>query len=193
MIHKSYFEIVEQFLGDFSKEVYGRELIGRVSLSQKSIALALNALEKDGILTSRKRGNMKFFKLNNQHGRIRDVLAMAEISRKTRFLEKHNMIANLFKNDERIVGIFGSYANGTEKKDSDLDVFIVGERIKEDYASKGRIYDLDVSVKYFSIEEFKELLKKKNPLIREISENHVLMFNSEQFISLLWMDFYGFD
>ena len=193
MIHNNSFEIMNQFLGDYNKEIYGRELIGKVSLSQKGIALALSSLEKEGILTSRKSGNMKFFSLNHQFARIKDSIVMAEITQKTNFLNKHQTIANLFKSDERIVGVFGSYAKGTQKKDSDIDIFIIGEKIIDDYNTKAKVYDLNISIKYFSPKEFKDLLKKKNPLIREIIENHITLFNVERFIEYLWRDYYGFD
>jgi len=193
MIHNNSFEIMNQFLGDYNKEIYGRELIGKVSLSQKGIALALSSLEKEGILTSRKSGNMKFFSLNHQFARIKDSIVMAEITQKTNFLNKHQTIANLFKSDERIVGVFGSYAKGTQKKDSDIDIFIIGEKIIDDYNTKAKVYDLNISIKYFSPKEFKDLLKKKNPLIREIIENHIILFNVERFIEYLWRDYYGFD
>ena len=118
---------------------------------------------------------------------------MAEITQKTNFLNKHQTIANLFKSDERIVGVFGSYAKGTQKKDSDIDLFIIGEKTSQDYATKAKVYDLNISIKYFSPKEFKDLLKKKNPLIREIIENHITLFNVERFIEYLWRDYYGFD
>jgi predicted nucleotidyltransferase len=193
MIHSSYFEVLNQFLGDYNREIYGRELVGKVSLSQKSIALALDNLEKEGILTSRKRGNMKFFHLNSKYVGIKDTVTMAEIARKTHFFEKHLVIANLFRNDERIVGLFGSYAKGTQKKDSDVDLFIIGEKTGENYVKKAKIYDLNVSIKYFALEEFKELLKNKNPLVKEVIENHIVLFNAEHFIELLWRNYYGFD
>jgi predicted nucleotidyltransferase len=193
MIHNNSFEIMKQFLGDYNREIYGRELIGKVSLSQKGIALALDSLEKEGILSSRKSGNMKFFSLNHKYIRIKDAVVMAEIAQKTNFLNKHPAIANLFKSDERIVGIFGSYAKGNQKKDSDIDLFIIGEKTTNDYAVKAKVYDLNISIKYFSPKEFNDLLKKKNPLIREIIENHIILFNVERFIECLWRDYYGFD
>jgi len=193
MIHKPFFDILNQFLGDYNSEIYGRELIGKVSLSQKGIALALDSLEKEGILTSKKSGNMKFFRLNLKYARIKDAVVMAEIARKMRFLEKQLIIANLFKSDERIVGLFGSYAKNTQKKDSDIDIFIIGEKIGDDYVKKAKVYELDVSIKYFTIKEFKGLLQKKNPLITEIIANHILIFNVEQFMELAWRDYYGFD
>jgi len=193
MIHRSFFEILNQFLGDYNSEIYGRGLIGKVSLSQKGIALVLDGLEKEGVVTSRKSGNMKFFRLNLKYAHIKDTIMIAEIAKKTQFLDKQLVIANLFKNDNRIVGIFGSYAKGTQKRDSDIDIFIIGEKAGEDYSKKAKIYDLDISIKYFTLKEFKGLLQQKNPLIAEILENHILIFNVEQFIELSWREYYGFD
>ena len=42
MIHNKYYEIMKQFLGDYSRKIYGRELIDKVNISQKNIALTLN-------------------------------------------------------------------------------------------------------------------------------------------------------
>ena len=136
---------------------------------------------------------MKFFSLNTKYARIKDTIVMTEIAQKTHFFEKHAIIANLFKNDDRMVGLFGSYAKGIQKKDSDIDLFIVGEKTGEDYVKKAKVYDLNVSIKYFTIKEFKELLKQKNLLVKEIMEHHITFFNVERFIELLWRDYYGFD
>ena len=150
MIHNKYFEIVKQFLGDYKRELYGRELIGKVKLSQKGIALALQELEKKSILKSRKEGNLKHYYLNFEYSEIKDILAIAEIMRKIEFLAKQRKIAHLFKADDRIVGIFGSHAKGSQKEGSDIDVFIIGKRKEKDYGRGGKIFDLDISIKYFS-------------------------------------------
>jgi predicted nucleotidyltransferase len=197
MIHNTEFEILNQFLGDYNKEIYGRELVNKVSMSQKGIAIALDNLEKEGILISEKRGNMKFFRLNIKNAYIKDKLLMTEIKRKILFFEKQKVIANLFKTDNRIVGLFGSYATGTQKKDSDVDIFIIGDKKEEeknkDYAALGKVYDFNISIKYFTLNEFRDLLMQKNTLLREIVEKHILFFNAEQFIDLIWRNYYGFD
>ncbi len=193
MIHNKYFIILEQFLGNYTKEIYGRELVGKISLSQKAIALYLERLENEGILTSRKQGNMKYFHLNIQHSEIKDIILSIELVKKIHFLKKERKIATLLKQDKRIVGIFGSYAKGTYKKDSDIDLFIIGKKIKEDYEQMGKTFDLNISVKYFNEEQFKDLLKKKNPLCNEIIKNHITFFNTESFINLIWSNYYGLD
>ncbi len=192
MLHNKDFEILNEFLGDYNKAVHGRELVGRVSMSQKSIALALDGLEERAILTSERRGNMKLFRLNIRNPVIKDILAQAETARKIRFLERHREIGHVLFQDSRITGIFGSYARGKEKKESDVDMFIIGGRIKEDYDNKGKPFDLEISIKYFTEGEFSNLSREKNSLIKEIMKSHVLLSGIERFINIAWRDFYGF-
>lgn len=181
-------EILVQFLDDYAKPIYGRQLVGKVSMSQKSIALELNRLEKEHVLNSRKVGNIKFFSLNIKNPAVKDILVAAELSRKRYFLQKHKVIANIFRHDSRIVGIFGSYAKDTQNDDSDLDVFIIGEGADE-FEERGRLFNIDVSVKYFSEDD----LSKPTPLVKEMIKNHIIIFNAEHFVDILWRDFYGFD
>ena len=191
MLHKPKYEIMGQYLGDYTKEVYGRQLIGKVTLSHKGIALALEELQDQSILKSHSLGNRKLYGLNFMNKEIKDILCITEIIKKILFFQKERKIAYLFNQDKRIVGIFGSYACGTDKKESDIDIFIVGEKKKDDYEKKSDVLGLQVSIKYFSEKEMKKLLLKKNNLWKEIVKNHILIFGAEQFISLLWGNYYG--
>ncbi|MEK6904066.1 MAG: nucleotidyltransferase domain-containing protein, partial [Nanoarchaeota archaeon] len=175
MLHNKHFEIIEQFLGNFNREIYGRELVRKVSLSQKAIALTLDELERGNILVSRRQGNIKYFRLNLENMEMKDILISVEISRKIIFLKKHRKLAHILKSDTRIVGIFGSYARGTQKRDSDIDLFIIGERRKEDYDKKGRLFDLAISIKYFPEKKFIRLIKSKNNLCKEIIGSHIII------------------
>lgn len=193
MIHNKYHLILKQFLGDYSREVYGRGLVNQVPLSQKAIALTLDALEKQGVLRSRRQGNLKYFGLNLADSEIKDLLINAETLRKIEFFKKYRKIANIFRQDERIMGIFGSYASGTERRDSDVDLFIIGKKTKKDYDKKGSLFDIKISIKYFSEKEFMKLIREKNNLCKEIIKNHVLIFNAEKFVNMIWGAYYGFD
>ncbi|MBI2141749.1 nucleotidyltransferase domain-containing protein, partial [Candidatus Woesearchaeota archaeon] len=170
-----------------------RMLVGKVPLSQKSIALALADLEDKGILKSRSQGGVKYYGLNLKYSEIRDVVMITEIARKAEFLAGHRKLAHLFKEDARTVGIFGSYARGTEKEDSDVDAFVIGNKKNGDYDETGRLLDLDVSIKYFAPEEWTALLKEKNNLVKEMAKSHVVIFGVEWFVNALWRDYYGFN
>ena len=193
MIHNKYFEILKQFLGDYKCEIYGRELVDKVPLSQKGIALALEELEAKSMLKSRKEGTLKHYSLNLEYSEIRDIIAITEITRKIQFLTQYRKLAYLFKHDERVIGIFGSYAKGIQKTGSDIDVFIIGKKIAEDYDKKGKKLDLDISIKYFSRDLWVKLLKEKNNLLKEIINYHIAIFGVEEFINLSWRHYYGFD
>lgn len=193
MIHNKDFEILRQFLGDYKGEIHGRSLIGKLKMSQKAIALALDGLEKEGVLKSRKQGNMKLFSMNTDNNRAKDMIIMAEIQKKAEFLRMNPKLSEILGQDERVVGIFGSYAKGSQRKDSDVDIFIIGEKRKDDYDRKGRLFDMDISIKYFSEAQFKSLLKLRNNLMNEIVNNHIIIFGVEMFINAVWRDYYGFD
>ena len=193
MIHNKYFEVLRQFLGDYTREVYGRELIWKVNLSQKGIALALEELGEKGLLKSRKEGTLKHYGLNLENTEIRDIIVVAEIIRKVELMSKNRKLAHLFRHDDRIVGIFGSYAKGTQKEDSDLDIFIIGKKSAHDYDKRGKILQTDISIKYFAINEWIKLLKEKNNLCKEIIENHAILFGTENFVKLAWSNYYGFN
>ena len=193
MLHNKIFIVLEQFLDDYTKQIYGRELIKKVPLSQKNIALTLEALEKEAILKSKISGNRMYYSINLDNTEIKDILTISEIIKKINFLKQQRKIANVFKADNSVVGIFGSYSNNTQKKDSDIDVFIIGKKGKQDYEKSGKSFDLPLSIKYFEENKFKKLLKEKNNLCREIVKNHILIFNSEKFINLIWRNYYGFN
>ncbi len=193
MILNKYYEVLVHYLNDFNSEIYGRELLGKVPLSQKAIALTLDRLEKDGILRSRKQGNIKYFKLNVENMEVKDVVTSLEIMKKIRFFDKQRKLANIFRKDTRIVGVFGSYATGMQRKSSDVDIFIIGKRQKEDYDRNGRLFDVDISIKYFTENEFRKLAKDKNNLCKEIIANHIIVFGVERFIEIIWGDYYGFN
>ncbi|MBI2549211.1 nucleotidyltransferase domain-containing protein [Candidatus Woesearchaeota archaeon] len=193
MIHTKYVTILSYFTNDFTKRMYGRQLVGKVNMSPKNIALTLNELESEGILTSQKQGNLKFFALSLRNPRIKDLLVQTEISKRIDFFTRHPKIEHIFRNDTRIVGIFGSYANRTEKSDSDVDCFIIGKKIHNDYDEKGKLFDLPMHMQYFTTKEFIRLLSQKNNLIKEMVNNHILLFGTEDFIQIVWRYFYGFD
>ena len=179
------------FTGNYKGEIYGRELVGKVSMGQKNIALTLEELERQSVLKSRREGNLKHYRLNFDYTEIKDVIAMAELMKKVKFMAKQRKMAHIFKQDSRIVGIFGSYAKGTQKEYSDIDIFIIGKKIKNDYGEKGKALDLEISAKYFAPPEWMKLLRERNSLCREIIGSHIIIFGVEGFISSLWGNYYG--
>jgi predicted transcriptional regulator len=185
MIHNKYFEIIEQFLKGYNKEIYGRELVKRVKISQKNIALTLKELEEEGILSSKIKGNLKYYFLNRQNSLVKKYLILTEIWKSARFLEKNPKINQLFEKFDKlnnIFCIFGSYAKNIEKKDSDLDLFIIGNADEKEIQEVADTYNINISIKKGKKPDFIDLLKKNNPLMNEILENHIIISGYEEFV-----------
>jgi len=187
MIHNKYDEIMKQFLGDYNRKIYGRELEKKVDVSQKNIALTLEELEKEGILSSKTSGNRRYFFLNKANLLFKKYLLLAEMQHSIEFLKQNPKINQIFERigKGQIILVFGSYAKGIQKKESDLDLFIIGKLDEKEIKKTGRDYNLDISIKKGSKSDFIGLLKKKNPLIEEILENHILISGYEEFIRIV--------
>lgn len=184
MIHKKYYEIMKQFLKDYNKEIYGRGLIKKVKISQKNIALTLEKLEKLGVLSSKTQGNIRYYSLNKSNPLCKKYLILIELESSIKFLEnnpKINQVLNKI-NKNQIICIFGSYAKGTQKKDSDLDLFVVGKFNEKEIKQIGEDYNLEINIKKGSKLDFILSLRKKNPFINEILENHILISGYENFV-----------
>jgi len=185
MIHNKYYEIIAQFLGDFNRRIYGRELIGKISLGQKNIALALNDLEKEGVLSSETRGNMKYFFLNKKNPLCERYLLLAEIMRSLLFMDKNTKLKEILSeisSQADIVCVFGSYAKAIPKKSSDLDLFLVGKFNKREIKKIGENYGVEISIKGGSKNDFVRALKEDDLLINEILKDHILISGYEQFL-----------
>lgn len=185
MLHNKYFEIMHHFLKGYNKEIYGRELIKKVTISQKNIAITLDELEREAILTSTKKGNVKYYSLNKLNPIIKQYLLLFETEKTIEFLKKHPKISAIFErinSSDSIIIVFGSYAKGTEKGDSDLDFFIIGEVNEQEIKKIGMSFNMKISIKKGNKKDFIHLLKEKNLLINEILENHLILCGFEEFI-----------
>lgn len=185
MIHNKYDEIMKQFLRDYGREIYGRELVKKVNISQKNIALTLEELEKTRILSSKTRGNMRYFFLNKSNLLYKKYLLLAEVENSIEFFKNNSKVGhilNKINKDGKIICVFGSYAKGIQKKSSDLDLFIVGKFDEKVIQMVGRDYNLEINIQGGSMSDFVSSLKGKDSLMNEILENHILISGYEKFI-----------
>lgn len=111
----------------------------------------LKSLAKKKILKEEKIGKTLRYSLipSNWHSQMAFYLYARERARK--FLEKHKIIALALKElpEEKIdfLAIFGSYAKGTEKKDSDIDLLCATfneEEIEKSISAIKRKFNLDI-------------------------------------------------
>lgn len=187
-----YYLIMNEFSKDWNQPIYGREIAKKLRKNQKTIATKLKELEKIHILKSKQIGKTKQYSINNKIKTTTDTIIITEIIKKNNYLEKNETIRQIINDSKQITGIFGSQAKGTANKQSDIDIYVIGNK-QENYEKKGKNYNKPISVKKFTIQEFKKMLQQKNPLAAEIAHNHINIHRTEEFIKMIAEDYYGYD
>lgn len=182
-------EVVSLYLGNYGSRFYLRQISQLSGLPLKTCQNTLNALEKAKILRSKIEGKNKYFSLNLGNLKTKSFLLQAEIYKTDAFLEKYPEIKLFLKsiNTNTPVIVFGSFANLTAKKDSDLDLLIISEKEVElqSHLLPFKIHRIDLTEK-----SFLKAMKEQEALIKEIEGKHVILNNHSFFVNMLW-DTYG--
>ena len=80
-----------------------------------------------------------------------------------------------------ILIIFGSYAKNLQKKDSDLDLLIIGNYNEKNIKELEKIYNLEINIKKYDLSIF----KKPDHLFNEVIKDHILIKGGEDFVENL--------
>lgn len=144
------------------------EIARELKQPHPTVRLWLNHLEQKGVLKKEYKGGLTIYGLNHSHANIVDHLAIAEKLKLTTNCEKYPTLAELCRNPNDIMIIFGSSAiNFKTAKDIDLLT------TKPFSFRKAHV----ITVKY--LENTSEALRK------EIVKKHLILSGSE--IVIRWM------
>jgi len=176
--------ILENFISDYSKRIYGRDIARKLKMNQKTVSNILNKLEKENILKFEMQGKNKYYFLNKFNPQIKEIIKLIEINKKMRFLREQRDLEDLFNKLEKrtkgILVVFGSYADFSANKESDIDLFLIGTI--SDFRDLEKMYSKKINI----IKSTKNKFNYKEHLIKEIINNHVILKGVEDFIELLW-------
>jgi len=173
-------KITEEFLGDYSINLTGRFIAKKKKLNQKTVANYLLFLEKEGILKSKIQGKNKNYSLNLENKEItKNFILAIEHLRTIKFYNKHLIIkevcTKIIPNIKGSALIFGSYAKGIQKKDSDLDILIIGKCNEEQIEKIGKAYNLEINLKIYP--------KIENDILtKEAINNHIFIKDPESIV-----------
>jgi predicted nucleotidyltransferase len=172
------------FTKSYDSKHYIREVEKLLKVSSRTALVTLAKLEKIGILESRKRGKIKVYSIRKT-ALSREFFLLAEQYKKILFLEKNQIIKEVLEKADTfmqgIVIIFGSYAKGIQKEDSDLDLFIVGAYDKKKIKNTGKKYGIDINIKSYPLQLFEKEIHN-DILLKEIKKDHILIKDAEGFV-----------
>jgi len=157
------------FLAENAGEEYQeKEIAKKTGVKKSSVNLALRDLFENKIINRKKIGRTSLYSADIRSNIIREIKIIQNIT----LLEA--LIAKLARNSQKII-LFGSFSDGTNKQDSDIDLFILtadpaaSRRILNDSALAERIQAI---VK--TPAEMLKINKKKPLLFQEIEKGKVL-------------------
>lgn len=187
--------VISEFLRDYTAKYTGSAIAQKKNLNQKSVANTLQEFERFGVLTSKKEGKNKLYRLQSDDKEtLFHFIIGIEHLRTIFFYNKNLLIKEIMTKlkpaSRGILIIFGSYAKGIEKKESDIDLFIIGEYQREYFKKISDMYGKEINVKQYTHPHFKKALKKKDYLVKEVIKDHILIQGAEEMISLLMGIYY---
>lgn len=195
-MNKTSLKIIELFLIE-RKECYLREIAKKTNKSTSTTSRQLNLLKNDGILNEKRVGKELFYSLNLKNNSALKLCELVEIQKLESFYKRNSemkIILEDFLNkikDENLVSaaVFGSVANESYAKDSDIDLILITNKRKEFTEEIRNIhaeYGRDLSIVSMTKKEFRE--KKSEPLVREVIRNHLILYGYEHFVREVFVD-----
>ncbi len=158
------------------KEMHGRELDKELKTSLTRVQSILNELRSINILDYKTEGKNHVYFIKKSLV-SKSFILNAENYKLAKILLKHQELEPIFqdiiqKSKCSLIILFGSYAKGNPRQDSDIDIYIetTNPKIKEEVQ---KIYDLiNVKIGKFNPEDL---------LIKEIIKNHAIIKGGEEY------------
>jgi predicted nucleotidyltransferase len=173
---KTRVKLLTLFLLGPGKEYYIREIVRRTDENINAVRRELANLESFGLISSQKKGNQIWYSVNTGHFLYADLQKM--IIKTEGFA---GMLRDALRDEEiSCMFIYGSFAKGTARAGSDIDLFIAG-KIPEDRLipvihaceeQTGR----EINYTLMSRTEFRKRKSDRDPFIKSImNEEKILL------------------
>jgi len=189
--------IVIFFLANAGGSFGIRELSRKMKTDYKMVYTAVQRLSKKGVLLKKRQANLDLCSLNINSDLTQ--VYYGEMLRANNFLQAHKEISSFFSTVREKVKtifyslvVFGSFAKGTETKNSDLDLLIIaqsrelGEEIERVITSETILLKTKVHIILLAETDFIAGLKeKKISIATEALKNHLIIAGVEAFYNAL--------
>lgn len=179
-------DIANIYLPDYSVSYSGRMVAKLAKISPQSASTYLNHGVNQGIFKFITKGRNKEYSLNLLDIRARYFISISECYSAFNGLkdkELRVLIKEISPYAETII-LFGSFASGTQDKDSDIDLVILGKSRKKEIDRIKKHFPREVNIEYINYSDFKKTLMQKNALALEILKNHVIFGNVNKVVDM---------
>lgn len=168
-------KVIEFFLKEQEK-IHVKGLARRLKISPRTAQTYLKIYYNEGILEKEAIGNMLFYRLNN-------TFVTLELKKAYFLMLIHNDIENFIKDNPNISSLilYGSHADGSYDKSSDVDLLIISQTKKLDNKNLRSLEEKvgkEVTTETFSIGETRKMSREGNNFYLSVLKNNVLLYGS---------------
>jgi len=152
------------------REFYQREIARLAGISIGATSQRLRQLSKHGMVTFKKSGKMLFYRYNLQDPLAKQFKILMNVN------AVHGLVEQLRSHAKRVI-LFGSCAEGTNAKESDIDLLILSEasrKVREVASKYSESLSRKVSPVIVTANEFRQLRSKDRPLYERAMKGIVL-------------------
>jgi len=176
---KTRIRILELLIFNPDREFHLREISRKIKITPIYVRRELQNLKELNLVLESKKGNLSLFRINRNSPIFTEL---KNIFMKTEYFGEL-IKKSLKKLKIDFAFIFGSFAKGIESKDSDIDLFVVGD-VKED-----ELLNIIQKIENKTGREINYVLwkkslfmkrAKKHHLLNEIAENPVIMLVGDE-------------
>lgn len=174
-------KLLSLFFENENKEYYLREMARITGVPATNIRRELKKLEEDRFFVTNKIGNLLFYKLNKKHPLFKELKKI--LSQEIGIEFELRTLFKSFKNIDSAF-IYGSYASGKNRSDSDIDLMVVGspnkEKIEDKISELERRYQREINYQILASETFNKKKKQKNSFIMEILKKDKIILSGDK-------------
>ncbi len=141
-----------------------------------NVSREMAKLEELGILRSKRNGNLKHFQTNQECPFFEELKGLV--------LKTSGVAGRIRASLDKLAGIeyafiYGSYAKGEEKADSDVDLLIIGDvdmdRLDSNLGKLEKMLGREINYVLYSMEEFKSKKKAKDGFLMDVLSGKKIM------------------
>ena len=165
--------IISSFLGNLENEIYPRKIERATHLNIRTVLKELKALVSANVLDYKRVGKTDVYFLKQSVEAV-FLVVMAEVYKSLEFVERHKLLRDNLKELSEWADfvIFGSYASGNEKENSDMDMVIFSSKTRKIQKVLSG-FNAELHPHFIGFDAFKKKLEAKDSLAVEIIKNHV--------------------
>ncbi|MBU0534082.1 MAG: nucleotidyltransferase domain-containing protein [Candidatus Omnitrophica bacterium] len=171
-------KLLNYFFLNPQESLYVNELSRNLALDKRNLVKKIKELEKESVLKSQKRGNLKLYHINKGYPLYNEY---KQIILKTIGFEEN--LKNTIKDVNGIKNayIYGSYAKNTMDAHSDIDLLIIGSHsiasLQKNLNKLQKEINREINVVNIDEKEYNRKIKNKDPFITGILKNQHIRIN----------------